>query len=210
VTPFAYLSDRHERRFSPGPFATYQDYKPTLRLEFHRKCVYCRLPDGMKGYEAFGVDHYKPKRRFPAHRTRYENLFYCCNVCNTNKGEFWPTKAELLAGCFVPNPCDHRMFDHVRFKNLKVEGRSTAGRHLVELLDLNDPQKCEYRELISGTITLTSRRREEVLWLTGELAKQRAAASDEERDRMDETLAELAVELAKLETHLDRLTGRAG
>jgi len=91
---FAYPAHRHVRSQAPGPFQAYTQYKPFLRLEFERRCVYCRLPDGLRGWEAFGVDHYKPFRRFPWLASVYANLFYSCNVCNQRKGVRWPTAEE--------------------------------------------------------------------------------------------------------------------
>src|SRR6185436_7481648 len=41
-----------------------------------RKCVYCRIADGFKGYEGFGVDHYLPRSKFPDLVVAWSNLFY--------------------------------------------------------------------------------------------------------------------------------------
>lgn len=70
--------ERHPRGPDPGPFSYPQAYKAHLRSEFRSKCVYCRVPDGIKGYEGFGVDHYLPVSRFPGLVLAWSNLFYAC------------------------------------------------------------------------------------------------------------------------------------
>ena len=88
MNPFSYPDSQHLRTQKPDRFSDYKRYKPFLRIEFERKCVYCRLPDGVKGEEAFGVDHYRPVSKFPGLDCAYENLFYTCNTCNWRKGDF--------------------------------------------------------------------------------------------------------------------------
>ncbi|RQM44438.1 hypothetical protein EHZ19_28750 [Paraburkholderia bannensis] len=105
----------------------------------------------MKGYEAFGVDHYRPKEDFPALIVSYPNLFYCCNTCNSHKSRYWPESALQLMR-FIPNPCDHIMFEHMKFVGYEVVPRTSAGRWTVDLLDLNDPEVVAFREFIVETI----------------------------------------------------------
>ena len=119
------------------------------------QCVYCRLPDGPKGYDNFGVDHYLPKRDFPELARLYSNLFYACNCCNRRKGRFWPNPDELRKGRFIPNPCDHVMFDHLRYRGALVNPRSEAGKQADKILDFNDDESIKYRELILDMIEYT-------------------------------------------------------
>ena len=55
---------------------------------------------------------------FPELVADYTNLFYCSNGCNSRKGAFWPTSDQMTLGIYVPNPCDHVMFDHMRKNGL--------------------------------------------------------------------------------------------
>ena len=155
MIPCAYPKRRHTRAESPQAWKTYQRYKSTLRREFRNRCVYCRRPDKL-WCNSFGVDHYRPKKKFPTLSTTYSNLFYCCNSCNSHKGEFWPTDSEFNAGYFIPNPCDHVMFDHLRFKKSTILPRTDAGRCAVEVLWLNDETEIEFRNgiirIIGGLI----------------------------------------------------------
>jgi hypothetical protein len=95
LIPFSYPKSRHTRRLRPGPFKKYSEYKPFLREEFEKKCVYCRMPDTMKDYEMYGVDHYRPKSLFSELLTTYANLFYCCNPCNRRKREYSDASCPL-------------------------------------------------------------------------------------------------------------------
>lgn len=104
------------------------------------------MPDAIKGIEAFGVDHYKPKKKFPQLASVYENLFYCCNHCNSFKKEFWPTPDLVLKNIFVPNPCEHKMFGHLNFSDGIVLSKSSAGKFTVDLLQLNEHETTKYRK----------------------------------------------------------------
>lgn len=152
MNPFVYPKSKHTRTLNPGPFSSYTRYKPFLREEFERKCVYCRMPDTMPGKRTFGADHYRPKKHFPQLVATYTNLFYCCSACNSRKGSYWPSNPQALAARFIPNPCDHEMFRHLRFKRSMVETKSLAGEFTEEHLDLNDPEAVAYRNLILDTI----------------------------------------------------------
>lgn len=152
MNPFIYPKNIHRRKFQPVQYGTYQPYKPFLKKEFFSQCVYCRLPDGLRGYEAFGVDHYNPKSLARTLKTTYSNLYYACNTCNRRKGDFWPTPEQGREGWFIPNPCDHTMFQHLRYKSSRVEARTLAGKCADEKLGLNDPRDVEYREFVLGLI----------------------------------------------------------
>lgn len=107
----------------------------------------------MKGYAAFGVDHYRPQKRFAELATTYSNLFYCCNQCNSRKREYWPP--DNAQGEFIPNPCDHRMYSHLRFdERCEVVARSTAGLKAIEILDFNDDESVDFRNFVKNTLSL--------------------------------------------------------
>jgi hypothetical protein len=108
------------------------------------------MPDGPKSPAAFGVDHYRPKGRpeFASMATLYDNLFYSCNCCNSRKGKHWPTDEQWKKGEFIPNPCDHVMFQHLRYNGANVETRSSAGKHADKILMLNDEDSVKYREFV--------------------------------------------------------------
>jgi hypothetical protein len=149
VNPFIYPKSQHRRKLTAHSVAS---YKAVLRLEFAFQCVYCRLPDGVKGQDNFGVDHYRPRSLFPALARTYSNLFYACNACNSRKKDFWPSSKERRDGRFIPNPCDHVMFQHLRYKGARVEPHSPAGEHTKNLLMLNDEESLQYREFVLSIV----------------------------------------------------------
>jgi hypothetical protein len=144
--PFIYPKSKHKRKLTPCRYTKYQSYKPYLQTEFNNKCVYCMTPDTLNNYNNFGVDHYRPKTIFPELINEYSNLFYCCNKCNSLKGHYWPkTGREHL---FIPNPCDHTMTEHLKFKDDLVYPKTDAGSFTVETLCLNDDKVVSFRQFL--------------------------------------------------------------
>jgi HNH endonuclease len=162
LNPFLYPQSRYRRKLHPPSYSAYSRYKPFLKQEFTSQCVYCRLPDGLKGEDSFSVDHYRPQSKFPELVTTYANLFYACNGCNRRKGVFWPTDVQWQARQFIPNPCDHVMFDHLRYRSTRVEARSPAGELAERVLMLNDEHSVEYRELVLGVIAALEEKKRRV------------------------------------------------
>ena len=163
--PFRYPKSVHLRRLKPGPYTSYRTYKPHLAREFDGQCVYCRSPDSLKGTDTFGVDHYRPIKRFPALACDYANLFYACNRCNSRKGAYWPVGVEPR----LPNPCDDEMAKHVWYDGPVVVSKSPAGALAEKLLDLNAPDLVVYRTDILELVRLARQS-------LNEIAAQRAGA----------------------------------
>lgn len=206
MNPFRYPEARHARMQSPGPFSDYRRYKPYLRIEFRRQCVYCRLPDGAFGEDSFGVDHYRPASRFPELLSQYQNLFYACNACNRRKRDFWPDEQQWNQGGFIPNPCDCVMAEHLVYRGGRVEPRTTAGQLACEILSLNDPEDILYREFLLRSIERCLSATKTIL---EELEKSDACLSGEaaDRERWQARCASLKGQLALHRMDLERLTG---
>ena len=206
MIPFIYPKARHARKYAPKQYKRYQTYKRILRLEFAGKCVYCHLPSLMRGYETFGVDHYRPKKHFAHLSTTYDNLYYCCSTCNSAKGSYWPTTAALEKTHFIPNPCDHAMFEHLRFKGAVVEARSTAGGVALKILDLNDPASIEFREFVLATVQTWEDKKAQLLSKREKAAKKLKAGAMSVQIA-SAAMAELDVEVAKADKWLKILSG---
>ena len=206
MSPFVYPKATHVRQLSPRVFRRYRTYKGYLRKEFARKCVYCRMPDGMKGWAQFGVEHYRPKERFPGLECTYSNLYYCCNDCNSRKGEYWPSRGYEKTR-FIPNPCDHVMFDHVRFSGTQVAFRTLAGRTMVDLLQLNDREVVEYRQFMMDMLDGTSQRCTGIEKDIASAKKRLASASQQEAATLQAAITKLEAILERLRRHLKRLRG---
>jgi hypothetical protein len=193
--------ERHLREPDPGPFSYPQAYKTFLRREFRSKCVYCRVPDGLKGYEGFGVDHYLPASRFPGLVLVWSNLFYACNVCNT-----WKSDSVSTAERFLPNPCDHRMADHLQYRGAEVETHTPHGEWLAELLHLEERKGL--REFILSALGGFLKARIELLVdLTAMEDRLSATESIEEQSSLKAAIQETSEELERVERQIGRLTG---
>ena len=145
---FHYPKSRHVRKQVPPVFTSYRRYKPFLQTEFDSICVYCRTPDFVPSSGNFGVEHYLPKSKFPELENVYSNLFFACNACNRRKGAYYPDTEEARRRRFVPNQCDHTMYDHLRMSGATVNAHSDAGKFTIELLGLNDEGFNQKRSLI--------------------------------------------------------------
>jgi len=207
MIPFRYPEERHTRSQTPGPFADYHRYKPYLRAEFNRQCIYCRLPDGTKGVDAFGIDHYRPKSRFPDLSTVYENLYYSCNACNRRKGDFWPTEEQWGLAVFLPNPCDHTMNEHLAYRGVQVEPRSSAGRLAIDILMLNDEMAVRYRGFVLRSIERCLAQAAAIAETLLELGSRLSTASGPEQEDLQRDLVQLKSDLARVEEDYERLTG---
>ena len=209
MNPFVYPKTKHVRTQAPKQYRRYQTFKKVLRTEFAGKCVYCRMPSSMREYAGFGVDHYRPKKIFPSLDTIYANLYYCCNACNSCKGSYWPNTTDLEKTHFIPNPCDHQMFDHLRFNGAVVDAKSSPGRVALEILDLNDPESLQFREFILSIIQLCKEKRAVLV------QKREKAAKKVRAGTLDSAVAvqanrEIDSCIADLDSQLRRLRGSLG
>ncbi len=206
--PFIYPKARHKRRETPPAYSSYRKYKPFLKKEFSSQCVYCRLPDGIQREDTFGVDHYRPQSKFPELAATYTNLFYVCNCCNRRKANFWPTQAQERKGEFIPNACDHVMFEHLQYRFSRVETKSDAGRIANKYLDFNDEKSVQYREFILRIITgLEQDRREHQKAI--QAIRQRAESNPENIEQLEQAKADAERELEEIERDLARVIGSA-
>jgi len=146
VPLFHYQKIIHKRKLFPGPYKVYKTYKKHLKIEFDGTCVYCRMPDSLSEEKSYAVEHYRPKKQFPALETEYSNLYYSCCDCNSHKGSFWPSKSQFGLGMFIPNPCDYVMHEHLRLQpEGTIKPHSLTGQWTIETLDLNAPIRIEKR-----------------------------------------------------------------
>jgi len=205
-SPFRYPKSKHKRRLAPPQRKSYRAFKPFLRKEFDGRCVYCALPDLLKGQDSFGVDHYRPQSAFPSLITEYNNLFYACNACNSRKRQFWPTPKQWEKGHFVPNPCDHVMYQHLRAANAVIQGRTETGRFSIDLLDLNDPASVEYRKLVLDVCKIMSRELKSLRETQKQLQAQIRDCKDMSRKgELESEREDLEADVRRIDEHLSQL-----
>jgi hypothetical protein len=74
-----------------------------LLRDFDSRCAYSMQHQSRSG--TLEVDHFDPKQKKDIIQ-QYSNLFPASRHCNGKKGDNWPNKAELAAGCRFLNPCE--------------------------------------------------------------------------------------------------------
>lgn len=176
ITPFKYPTKRHKRTEAPPAFSNYRLYKPSLKIEFGGRCVYCRKSDVDQDPSAFHVEHYRPKKDFPYLETMYSNLFYSCAACNRWKKRYWSEEA----GKRVLNPCDHVMSHHLKFVSQEVGSHTEQGQLNIDVLRLNNAEALAYRKsqqeslllLLQGvTLFKGTKKPEELRWIDNAVGK---------------------------------------
>lgn len=123
---------------------TYTDWKPFLRSEGFYRCVYCSIHEGsFGGLRNFHVEHFRPKSKFAALENHYPNLFYCCAICNSFKGDEW-IEVDIVPAPIVSCFPDPSLTD---FSSLfwldasgTLAGKGKTGEFLAVQLFLNRPQ----------------------------------------------------------------------
>lgn len=208
---FRYPKTKHLRQHSLTAGRTNRFYKPYLREEFDQTCVYCRMSDGLQGLSSFGVEHYKPVNAFlVAKDASYcENLFYACNCCNSRKGDYWPTEVERQEGRFIPNPCDHIMFDHLRYHSAEVESRTLAGQCAVDILGLDNETEIATRQFVLDLVAALSAQLQQVNTTIGAIREKEKRRDDRDASRLRSQREEHETRAARLTSHLERLGVRA-
>jgi uncharacterized protein (TIGR02646 family) len=64
-------------------------YRDDLRRDFANACGYCGDDDLRVDRIAFHIDHFAPRKIFPALECDYGNLVYACRFCNMAKSDHW-------------------------------------------------------------------------------------------------------------------------
>jgi len=130
----------------PNPAAlTKGDYanpvnKEALEKSTSGKCMYC---ESKIGHNSFAhVEHIKPKSKFPELEFVWENLGYCCQFCNTNKGQKYDEVTPFIDP-YSENPENHLVF--LGFVVCPKQG-SERGEYSIKELDLNRAGLIERRK----------------------------------------------------------------
>jgi len=115
-----------------------------VRRRYGFRCGYCGVSEANTGGE-LTVDHYQPVTA--GGDDSDENLVYACFRCNTYKGDYIPTPADIQHARRVLHPLRDPLSFHLRENEQTgwLEPLTDTGRFHVLLLRLNRPQLVEHR-----------------------------------------------------------------
>jgi len=114
--------------------------KEALKESTSGKCMYCESKIEHNSYAH--VEHIKPKAKFPELEFAWENLGFCCQRCNTNKGDKYD-EAMLFINPYNENPDDYIVF--LSFFMYPKQG-SERGEYTIRELQLNSAGLLERRK----------------------------------------------------------------
>ena len=118
----------------------YREYKASLRSDFLERCGYCDAQDEyFGGVTGAHIDHFAPKKKFPALKEEYTNLVYTCGFCNRAKSDKWigndPTVPNNGRQGFV-DPCSSDYDEHLaRSRSGEIVPTSVLGEYQVDNLN---------------------------------------------------------------------------
>ncbi len=97
------------RSFHGKVWRTMKTNKKYLARDFEHRCCYCDDLDEYNGkYESYAVDHFAPKSKFKDLEFDYDNLLYCCRMCNSSKSDKWvgvTAKENIVDNKGFIDPC---------------------------------------------------------------------------------------------------------
>lgn len=139
-------------RTSPAPSVNggYRGFRASVRADFREHCAYCILPELLAaGEEAFELDHFRPRSRFPASETDFYNLYYACHPCNRIKHDKWPSGELEQRGVGIVDLCMDDFATHFRLlPDGRWEGLTPSALYTIDLLRLNRPHLSQVRMLM--------------------------------------------------------------
>ena len=119
------------------PETDYGKYRDHLRKDFWFSCNYCSTSEVEAGAQRFTIDHYEPRKYFPALESTYSNLLWSCGKCNEHKGDDVPTQEQRAAGHRFFRADVDRAREHFAIAGERINGLSNTGRFTEQLLYLN-------------------------------------------------------------------------
>ena len=117
--------------------ARWREFRVELTEEFHSLCAYC------EEFTRGEVDHFRPKRLYPALVYEWLNWLFACRACNGAKLEKLPTQGYLDPCDEAQRPLGDRYFDfdfltgHVIPSQSLPENEIGKAQSLIDDLGLN-------------------------------------------------------------------------
>ena len=117
--------------------ARWREFREDLIEEFHGICAYCEEIDRGE------VDHFRPKKLYPALVYEWLNWLFACRACNQTKSEKWPTQGYIDPCDEGQRPLEDRYFGfdfltgHVTPSQFLQDGEADKAQKLIDDLGLN-------------------------------------------------------------------------
>src|SRR5262245_45937371 len=108
-----------------------------LLRDFGDRCAYSMQHKERAG--SMEVDHFDPRRKKDLIQD-YNNLFPASRHCNGKKGDNWPHRGELAAGCRFLNPCKEMDYGEQIFEDPishELIGVTPAAKWHIRICGLN-------------------------------------------------------------------------
>lgn len=160
------------------------------------------MPDGVGDERHFELEHYRPTVQFPKLRLDFANMYWACGGCNRRKGSWWPNEADQSARRFIPNPCEHRMAEHLRFEGPRVRPRTPAGRWTEEQLDLNNEEVVSRRSTFIDSAEQFKRKARDARDRAARIDARLQTADDVEREKLLRAKVAVEASLQASQSHL--------
>lgn len=143
----------------------HKEIKDALKKESYGKCMYCESVIGTVSYPH--IEHYYPKSVFPDKTFDWNNLGLCCQICNTNKKDYFDP-AYPIVNPYQDNPEDYFVFlgSMVLQKPGEMRGENTATKLKLnrgELLEQRCAAITNISHLIERYITETDPQKKAIL-----------------------------------------------
>jgi hypothetical protein len=155
-----------------------------MRADFQTRCAYCERPEEyLGGEEAFEVEHFRPKSKFPQLDCDYSNLYYACRGCNAHKSETWPSEELAARGMRFADPCEEDPYvEHlVEHADGSVTGTTPCGIYTAAHVRLHRESVNEWRRLRAQALTDL---RVFTGWI-GLLEQLRSVTADSEQEQLE-------------------------
>lgn len=113
-----------------------------VRERAENRCEYCRLHQDDQPFLTFHIEHIISRQHGGSDHE--SNLCIACHWCNLHKG---PNLATLVDGQLIAlfHPRRQEWRSHFKICDYRVIGLDSVGVGTVELLNMNDEDRCELR-----------------------------------------------------------------
>lgn len=110
--------------------------KAKIRRQANNRCGYCLLPQSLNPGQ-LEIEHILPTAK--GGTDEQENLWLACRLCNGYKGvqtEVFDQETNKTVALF--NPRKQNWYEHFKWENERIIGKTACGRATVKALKLNN------------------------------------------------------------------------